>query len=313
MNSGDLGIARLAVAERRSGRLHMAALHAASLCAAFLLGTLSGGNPARAAEELGPQNELVRINRELAELSSAARSQAGRTLYQSACEACHGRHGDGRGPKWKALPVAPRDFRQGLFKLRSTPFGALPTDEDLDRVIRQGVSGTDMVPFGKVMSRENRAAVIEYIKSFSPRFRDAEGKEPRKPVSLPAQRPFPASEASIAAGKALFAEKGCFACHGQQGDGKGPAAGALVDGWGSPIRPWDFTLGYYKSGATDLDLFRTITTGMNGTPMPSFDGATSEEERWKLVDYVRSLGRKRSSWATVLFVSEPTGVVYDGN
>jgi cytochrome c oxidase cbb3-type subunit 2 len=207
----------------------------------------------------------------------------------------------------------PRDFRQGVFKWRTTASGALPTDEDLDRTIRVGVSGTEMVPFGDVLSRENRAAVIEYIKSFAPKFRDPEAEEARKPVALPAERAFLPSPDSIAAGKALFAEKGCAACHGENGDGNGPVAAALMDGWGQPLRPWDFTRGYYKSGPSDADLFRTLTTGLNGTPMPPFGPATSEEERWKLVDYLRSLGRQRSGWLYALFVSEPTGVVYDGN
>ncbi len=84
-----------------------------------------------------------------------------------------------------------------------------------------------------------------------------------------------------------------------------------MDAWGEPIDPWNFSHAFYKSGSTDRDLYRTITTGLNGTPMISYAAATTEEERWQLVDFLRSLGGAHDSFLHYLFVDEPGGRVYD--
>jgi mono/diheme cytochrome c family protein len=80
----------------------------------------------------------------------------------------------------------------------------------------------------------------------------------------------------------------CARCHGQKGDGNGPVADFLDP------RPRDFTLGMYKfrttsTGAlpTDDDLFRTITRGVPGTEMPSWEGLP-EGLRWALVYYIKT-------------------------
>ncbi len=47
----------------------------------------------------------------------------GKVLYQRYCISCHGALGDGRGESAEWLSVKPRDFRQGVFKWRSTASG----------------------------------------------------------------------------------------------------------------------------------------------------------------------------------------------
>ena len=290
-------------------------------CKAFLIIVLLSFSlvDAGAAESGG---EVERLGRELAELKKAVRGieektrqsgiQVGREIYRTTCRPCHGLNGDGRGHGAKRLNPRPRDFRSGVYKWRTTPFGELPTDEDLDRTIRQGVSGTEMIPFGQLMSRKNRRAVIQYIKAFSPAFQDPARQADRKAIlPIPNKRPSPKSTASIAAGRALYLAKGCVACHGAEGNGEGPAAGVLRDAWGDPIKPWDFTKGYYKSGRTEFDLYRTIATGLNGTPMPSFIALTTEQERWQLIDYITSLAEPRKGLLFSIFSAEPTGVVYE--
>ncbi|MGH7307311.1 MAG: c-type cytochrome [Candidatus Rokuibacteriota bacterium] len=89
-----------------------------------------------------------------------------------------------------------------------------------------------------------------------------------------------------AAGKAVY-ERKCAGCHGDRGDGKGPAA-ELLD-----PRPRDFTSGVYKIRSTvnrvptDQDIFRVITAGMPGTSMPGW-AALPERERWNLVAYLKT-------------------------
>lgn len=65
----------------------------------------------------------------------------------------------------------------------------------------------------------------------------------------------------------------CWTCHGVRGAGDGPAAAALVDDAGQPIQAYDFTGGTFRSGGRPIDVFRTFTTGVNGTPMPAYEEA----------------------------------------
>src|ERR1700694_3219382 len=68
----------------------------------------------------------------------------GKVVYERYCVSCHGENGDGRGEAADAIFPKPRDFRQGMFKWRSTPSGALPTVADLEKTIEDGVYGTHM-------------------------------------------------------------------------------------------------------------------------------------------------------------------------
>ena len=53
----------------------------------------------------------------------------------------------GRGPTAAFLNPYPRDFRMGTFKFKSTPIGMKPTDDDLRRILLNGVAGTAMPSF----------------------------------------------------------------------------------------------------------------------------------------------------------------------
>jgi cytochrome c oxidase cbb3-type subunit 2 len=69
-------------------------------------------------------------------------------------------------------------------------------------------------------------------------------------------------------------------------DGQAPG---LKDDWGFPIVPANLTRGLFKSGPGVSDIFRTITTGLSGTPMPSYSDAFPEADRWALAYYILSL------------------------
>ena len=87
----------------------------------------------------------------------------------------------------------------------------------------------------------------------------------------------------------LRAASAARACHGELGRGDGTSAPTLKDDWGNPIRPADLTKRWtFRGGPTREDIFRTFTTGLNGTPMPSFAESLTDEERWQLVDYIVS-------------------------
>jgi cytochrome c oxidase cbb3-type subunit 2 len=206
----------------------------------------------------------------------------GRAVYERRCIGCHGPKGDGNGPMATFLDPRPRDFRLGAFKFRTTPSGSLPTDGDLYRTLTRGVRFTGM-PTWHELAEKDRIAVISYIKTFSPRWKE-EKPEPPIPIGDPPK----ATPELVEQGKALYAKAKCFQCHGDGGKGDGPSAGELKDDLGFPIRPADFTRGQFKGGSDVRDVFRTMTTGLDGTPMPSFVDSMSEAERWAISYYVLS-------------------------
>ena len=247
--------------------------------------------------------ELIEVTRlEVAEVKRKLSLSLGKAIYKRACMPCHGIQGDGKGPAAaKDFEPLPRDFTQGVFKWRTTVSGALPTDEDLDRTIRVGIPGTEMVGWGGIFSKEERLAVIQYIKTFSIYFQDPDYQLVSEDyVNIPTERLFPTTKESIAAGKETFEKKReCWKCHGHLGRGDGPSANNLKDDWNNPIKPYDLTQGYYRGGKNDRDIYRAFTTGLNGTPMPAFAELTIEE-RWQLVDYVKSLEQEKN-WFFFLF------------
>jgi mono/diheme cytochrome c family protein len=90
-----------------------------------------------------------------------------------------------------------------------------------------------------------------------------------------------ANAESIAEGKSLYA-KHCKSCHGAAGKGDGPKAANL------DVSCKDFTKADFKK-QTDGEIYWKITNGRD--PMPTFKSKTSNDERWEIVNYVRTLGK----------------------
>lgn len=86
----------------------------------------------------------------------------GQAVYQKRCAQCHGDSGDGMGPAAAAMYPKPRDYRRGIFKFVSTPYGSKPRREDLELTLYRGISGTSMPGF-KFLSKQDLTAVIDYI------------------------------------------------------------------------------------------------------------------------------------------------------
>ena len=214
--------------------------------------------------------------------NTAQQVARGKAVYERRCVGCHGAQGDGNGPAATFLDPRPRNFTLGSFKFRTTPSGSLPTDGDLYRTLTRGVRWTAM-PTWHELPEKDRIAVIAYIKTFSSRWKD-EKPEPPIPIGDP---PKPTPEL-LARGKALYAQAKCAQCHGEDGKGDGPSAGELRDDLKFPVRPADFTRGQFKGGGEVTDIYRTMTTGLDGTPMPSFADSMKDDERWAISYHVLS-------------------------
>ncbi len=231
--------------------------------------------------------------------------EAGRGIYLRRCSFCHGLLGDGEGPAAKYLDPRPRDFTLGTFKFRTTHSGELPTDEDLFRTVSRGLVGTAMQSFDRDLiknglSEEERWQVISYIKTFAYEFEDPE-LDPvatGKVISLPSN-PAPYDAETIARGAKVFEKAQCWSCHGKLGRGDGNKE-FREDDWGFPIRirnvthPWKI-----KAGDKVEDIYMRFTSGISGTPMPSFVKTLKEDERWDLANYIKSLQHQLTSHQTL--------------
>ena len=223
---------------------------------------------------------------------------SGRALYGKYCAQCHGDAGDGRGIAASSLEPAPRDFTSAKYRVRSTPTGALPTDEDLSRIIRVGVPYTAMPAFPDFDDRQ-MASLVEVVKSFSEDFADPELAA--EPLAVPADPGFSAENAEAAV--QVYEEIGCAGCHGRQGRGDGRSAPTLRDDWGQFIRAADLTRPWtFRGGADRSEIYQRISTGLSGTPMAGFAEALTPEQLWQLVDFITAIsdGKTQPGYAQLV-------------
>jgi mono/diheme cytochrome c family protein len=241
------------------------------------------------------------------EKKAAGNVEAGKKVYTKRCIFCHGDNGAGDGVASSRFNPKPRDFTMGLFKYRTTPNGMLPTDEDLLKVVRNGLPGTGMPHWSDLLSEQEQKDVVQYIKTFSPKF---ERQKEALPV-VEIGKEMPSSAESIEKGRALFKSLECFKCHGNEGRGDGPSALTLADDKGDVIRPRNLTLNWhFRGGGEARDIYTRINTGLNGTPMPSFKDALDNEKSWHLANYVRSLSpEKRPELDGVIKSKKVTGEI----
>ena len=229
-------------------------------------------------------------------------SEPGRQLYFRYCWGCHGFRGDGNGENAPYLNILPRNFVAATYKCRSTPTGTLPTDEDLYSSLDRGLNNSNM-PSWISLTDQQRADMVAFIKSFSPRF---EKEKPGDPITVPAETPV--SVQSISRGQELFQKLECWKCHGQEGRGDGPSASTLTDSNDQPIRPYNFAAGSrFKCGVSNRDLYKIFMTGVDGTPMPSFADVVKPDEAWDLVHYLRTLQVTHKSPELTLWVGTKEG------
>ncbi|MEQ8210539.1 MAG: c-type cytochrome [Lacipirellulaceae bacterium] len=249
--------------------------------------------------------------------------QHGYALYARYCTQCHGVNGDGNGPVAVSLNPKPRNYRQGIFKFTSTPYGSKPRFSDLAYTIKRGVIGTSMPSFDR-FSEEQVNAVVSYVVALTHRgelerelamiayddgeLPDEEGvddvvaeildpwQEASTQLVMPVTPMPPMTEESIKAGHEIFLGKACNKCHGKYG--RGGSMGNVevgTDAWGFKAAAADLSSGMFHGGGRPIDLYRRIYSGINGSPMPAFANTFEEDpdQIWQLVHFIKATGNRR--------------------
>ena len=188
---------------------------------------------------------------QLLDVSAPAQLERGRQVFAGRCVRCHGVSGDGRGIEAAGLWPPPRDYRRGIFKFISTPYGAKPVRQDLLRTVREGILGVGMPDSARLATNEQEA-VVDYVIMLSHRGEleravaeavafDLEETDPidwavfeddlqrihqswlqaDEQVLIPLTAETPCTTASVLAGKEAFISAGCWKCHGEEGKGQG--------------------------------------------------------------------------------------------
>lgn len=247
----------------------------------------------------------------------------GFALYSRFCVQCHGTNGDGHGVAAIYLQPKPRDYTHGIFKFTSTPFGMKPRRADLERTIRRGITGTSMPTFER-LSNEDVEALVDYVIYLSQRgqlerqlaqiaYDDSElpDEEYMKEVIHDIVQPWhdssgqivmpkspmpPMTDETVRAGHQLFLQHACNKCHGKFGRGGSmEKVDVGVDAWGNKAAAADLSSGMFRGGERPIDIYRRISSGINGTPMPSFEKLFQDDPNaiWQLVHFIRATGERR--------------------
>jgi len=213
--------------------------------------------------------------------------QSGKASYEKHCSGCHGLDAKGEGPASSMLNPKPRNLLEGSYKWRSTPSGTLPTVQDMLRTLEVGVMGASMPSF-KELPNSEKLALVAYLRSLRPEFAETLKDQVAVPLPAPPADIFSSKANLLAAakkGRVLY-KQACYLCHGENGAGDGPSAETLTDDNDLTIVPANLNLAYVKGGKTAKDLFRSITTGLDGSPMPGFGSLFTDRQRWEMVAYI---------------------------
>jgi high-affinity iron transporter len=124
-----------------------------------------------------------------------------------------------------------------------------------------------------VVAVANRQPPAE-VKALEQRFASALGSE--------AALELPTRAVDLAEGRALF-QTSCASCHGVAGKGNGPA------GLGMNPKPPAVGDGVTMRDVSPATMYRIISVGIGGTPMPGYAAQMTPEQRWNIVSYLLSL------------------------
>jgi mono/diheme cytochrome c family protein len=211
------------------------------------------------------------LARPLPALATSAAEQ-----YAQLCARCHGEKGRGDGVIAAYIDPAPRD-------LTKVAFMKTKTRERLVASVRNGVPGTSMAPWGRVLGDQASERLVDYVLE-----EWAKGGQARPPQGreIPAANPVAYGAESVARGQAIYLDR-CWGCHGKKADGHGPNAEDIVP------RPRNLRNTPFVASVSYARLHESIKYGVQGPAMPAagFDFALDNQAIGDLVNYILSLNR----------------------
>jgi sulfur oxidation c-type cytochrome SoxX len=225
-----------------------------------------------------PDEDFRLASTYLESLKTAPPAMSAEETYKTLCARCHGEKGDGNGKVAWYLDPYPRDFTKAGF-MNSKPRDRFVTS------IREGVAGTSMPPWSRVLKDEQVNGVLSYVQATFT-------KEPARELktrNLPERNPVAATADSVARGEKTFLQR-CTGCHGRKADGKGANSLDILP------RPRNLRNSWFVGKVADRRLFESILYGVQGTAMPSWiDYGLSQNDVGDIVNFIRSMNQNNRS------------------
>jgi len=220
-----------------------------------------------------------------------ADSSIGRKIYARTCSVCHGDAGNSASWAQSSLDPPPFDFKSYKAKKLS--------QRHMINTVTFGSDHTAMVGWATQLSREEITAVVDYIRAdfIFPKSRDQISLSGRNDADIPVSgklddagkdgkidmhSPFMNGlSGNFVHGKELY-EENCVPCHAKKGDGNGPRAYFIFP------RPENFTGRRAKNELNRPHILNSVTSGINGTVMPSWGNVLNEQQITDITEYVFS-------------------------
>ena len=220
-------------------------------------------------------DEFKAMTAYLVSLKTPPASASPEATYKALCLRCHGAKGDGQGPIAEHLDPYPRDLtKSGFMNSKS--------EERLVGSIRNGVAGTSMPAWGKILGEDQAKGLLGYIQTTFT-------KEPRREIKarqIPDKNPVAMSPESMTRGEALFVAR-CAGCHGKKADGKGANSLDILP------KPRNLRNTYFVDSVNDRRLFESVLYGVQGTAMPPWiDYGLNNNDVGDLVNFIRGINAK---------------------
>ncbi len=205
----------------------------------------------------------------------------GRQVYARHCAVCHG--DDGRGGRYGAgLARKPRDF--------TAPEARGLTREAMIEAVTQGKPGTPMAGFASQLSKNDIAAVVDFVRAefmsaplsgvSGSRAHGGREADAAQPAHADRSLPFAKGlQGNVQRGAKLY-QRNCVACHGEKGDGQGPRAYFIFP------KPRNFLEPAARARYNRPALFAGVAYGRTGTEMPAWNKVLTDQEIADVSEYV---------------------------
>ncbi|MBI2212549.1 MAG: c-type cytochrome [Acidobacteria bacterium] len=200
--------------------------------------------------------------------------------FAALCARCHGENGNGEGVIYTFLDPRPRDLTKASFMKSKTR-------ERLVASVMNGVPGTSMAPWGRVLGEQGSAALVDYV--LATYDKGSSVKPPANRV-VPQTNPVAYTPDSVKRGEEIFLNR-CWGCHGKKADGHGPNAVDIHP------RPRNLRNTPFVRSLSYARLHESIKYGVQGTAMPAagYDFALGDKSIGDLVNYIESLNTKQAA------------------